>query len=651
VADSCSSTPLDWKQSPDLESIATASQLNAEYPFGQSATDSIEVTIVFFVPPLKKLKNLHALIRRQPSRSTRPAAAIRPRLEPLECRLTPAVAHISPFTLRGVAGNVSLSNAGILSFTPTAPGKAQVLDAVCSAFNVDAGNNLWYLESGGNLSEIVSGAKPKTIRRDVNVGAFSLSASGVAEEVKADGTLWRFSTGPRDPSPLAVGVTAADVDAAGDVFGLVNGDLLRWAPGQTAAALLNNGSAGSPGDVVSFQVGNNTVAWMLGYQDANLAKIFVSYTSGGSPSLVTDSNGGGLLGVYDVAADGSVIVADPGAATNFGVTLLAAGGFNVDTAGTDIHVDGVAHVGTSFQLSPDGRAIAVLDSASGNLSAYTIAGNAVGPEQELVTTGTANSFGIANDLKVYEFTTGGDLRFYDPFAATPVLTPTLVGSSVAQYQLGPNGQVAYLTQADAFNVGVHSIANVAQIGFAPNGQLYYLDATGGLFRGVGKTSKTGGAYGFSRIDSNSTAFAVNNVGALVDIRSNGDVWRLTGRAGKLPALNSKKTVVGGWTKLFTGANLGTTVGSQQPGISTGTALFVLPDGNFFFLVNQDLIQLSANRSLILASGQTDIDWESDPGTNAGVSANVPSFNPVLGAGTFFSVLIGAGVSPFPLSLV
>ncbi len=403
--------------------------------------------------------------------------------------------------------------------------------------------------------------------------------------------------------------------------------------------------------MVSFQVGNNTIAWMPGYQDANVAKVFVSYANGNSPSRITDNNGAGLLAIYDVAADGSVIVDDPGAATNFGVTLLAAGQFNVDTNGTDIRVNGVARAGTSFQLSSDGRAIAVLDAASKNLSAYTIASNAVGPEQKLVTAGTANSFGIANDLKVYESTTAGDLRFYDPFATTPVLTPTLVAATVAQYQLGPNGQVAFVTQSNSFTVGTQVIPNVAQIGFAPSGQLYYLNATGGLFRGVGKPSKNGGAFGYSRIDSNSTAFAVNNVGALVDIRSNGDVWRLTGRAGALPALTSKRIVAGGWTKLFTGADLGTTIGSQQPGVATGTALFVLPDGNFFFLVNQDLIELSANRSLILASGQTDIDWESNPGTNAGVSANVPAFNPVLGGGTFFSVLSGAGASPFPVTLV
>jgi hypothetical protein len=85
-----------------------------------------------------------------------------------------------------------------------------------------------------------------------------------------------------------------------------------------------------------------------------------------------------------VAADGSLIVADPGAATNMGVTRLKIGGFNVD-AGTDPKVSGFAHAGTSFQLSPDGGAIAVLDGAARNLSACVIISNNVEPEVKLVT--------------------------------------------------------------------------------------------------------------------------------------------------------------------------------------------------------------------------------------------------------------------------
>ncbi|MEA3207432.1 MAG: hypothetical protein QOE70_489 [Chthoniobacter sp.] len=114
-----------------------------------------------------------------------------------------------------------------------------------------------------------------------------------------------------------------------------------------------------------------------------------------------------------------------------------------------------------------------------------------------------------------------------------------------------------------------------QIGFAANGQLYYPTEGGGLFGGVGNLK---GGYKFALIDANSAAFAVNNVSALLDIRSNGDVWELEGRAVQLPSLLSKTTHWYSWEKFFTGADTGTTVGSQQAGITTGTPPFVLPDG-------------------------------------------------------------------------
>src|SRR5207237_3635826 len=101
-------------------------------------------------------------------------------------------------------------------------------------------------------------------------------------------------------------------DAHGNVYGLVDGDLLQWAPGQTAATLLNTGATGGQrGNVVSFQVGNDTVAWMLGNQDPDLARAFVSYANGANPARVTDNNSSGLLAVYDVAADGSVVPGRP----------------------------------------------------------------------------------------------------------------------------------------------------------------------------------------------------------------------------------------------------------------------------------------------------------------------------------------------------
>jgi hypothetical protein len=84
---------------------------------------------------------------------------------------------------------------------------------------------------------------------------------------------------------------------------------------------------------------------------------------------------------------------------------------------------------------------------------------------------------------------------------------------------------------------------------------------------------------------------------------------------------------------------------------TGTPLFVLPDGYFFFLVNQQFIRLTANQTTTLADNQTDIDWESNPSTEAGVTVNVPVFDPLLGGGTFFSAMSGTGAPPFPITLV
>src|SRR5262249_10917080 len=162
----------------------------------------------------------------------------------------------------------------------------------------------------------------------------------------------------------------------------------------------------------------------------------------------------------------------------------------------------------------------VLDASGANLSAYTISANGVGAERMLETGGKARSFGIANDLKVYEFTTDTTLQFYDPFAAAPVLTPVVVSATVSQWQLGPNGQVAFRTAAGSFTVGTRTVTGVAQLGFAPNGQLYYLTTSGSLVQGVGRVT-TPGAYAFGRISTGVAAFAVNNNSALLMTRKNG----------------------------------------------------------------------------------------------------------------------------------
>src|SRR5262245_14465537 len=70
-------------------------------------------------------KALHALFDNQPSRQARPGGRARPSLEPLEDRLTPALASTAPLTLSGVAGTVTLSKIRrALSCLPTPPAPA-----------------------------------------------------------------------------------------------------------------------------------------------------------------------------------------------------------------------------------------------------------------------------------------------------------------------------------------------------------------------------------------------------------------------------------------------------------------------------------------------------------------------------------------------
>ena len=114
-------------------------------------------------------------------------------------------------------------------------------------FNRDVADNLWFLESDGDLWEVRAGPRPTRVLRGTGpAGAFSLSGTGVVAELKPNGDLRRFANGAWS-APLAGGVTAADVDAAGNVYGLTDGDLLKWAPGQAAATLLNTGRPGVGG--------------------------------------------------------------------------------------------------------------------------------------------------------------------------------------------------------------------------------------------------------------------------------------------------------------------------------------------------------------------------------------------------------------------
>src|SRR5262249_42228378 len=150
-----------------------------------------------------------------------------------------------------------------------------------------------------------------------------------------------------------------------------------------------------------------------------------------------------------VANDGTVFVrTDTAGAINAGrVVRLGLAARVTDTdLGTPVQVNGAA--AQWFQLSPDGTWIAA--TASRNLSAYTILGGVLGAEDKLETGALSKGFGIANDNRIYELTLAGTLLQWTPAvsgtgqssgAASTIAT---VNSSVGQWVLGPNGQVAYL---------------------------------------------------------------------------------------------------------------------------------------------------------------------------------------------------------------
>jgi hypothetical protein len=625
---------------------------------------------------------------RKPGRANR----ARPRLEALEDRLVPAVAHTASLTLQGTGGTVTLSSSGLLQFQPTALGPAVALESICSAFNVDGNNNLFELNSRGRLWELPGGANPAVsgpggwVSLDSNVGAISV-AGGVLEELKMNGNLWRFANGAFSAGPLASGVTRADVDAAGDIVYLKDGTLYRvlptattFTPGSPGVLDLNTAAGASDGSVVSFSLGNTTLAFQVGNGAPGpiQGEVLATYdTTAAAPvwgNLFNDATGPGpdlLITEYGVAADGVIFnrTSDPGADPNAQnrAVRIGFGSFDDDLPpsapfGTVLTVNGgqAPSNGSSFQISPDGTTIAVLSTGgggnNGDLSVYTegLVGGVptLSAETPLDTVGQGTNFGMALDQKVYELTAGPTLQFYDPFASTPVLTPTVVSDKVSQWQLGPAGQLAFLTTDGTFHVGGQSVLGVVQFSFAANGELYYLTGGGDLFQGTGNPAVPGG-YNFSRIDVGTSAFAVGTNSALLDVKSNGSVWRLGGDPSavfsNMPA--SPATVFNGWVKLFVNADVGAILGAKQAVGPGGTPLFVLPDGDFFLVVANQFTRLTGDKATDLANNQTDIVWEGKGRTAAGITPILPAFNPVLGGGMFFSILSSSGpTSTTPLSL-
>jgi hypothetical protein len=596
--------------------------------------------------------------------------------------------------LNGVAGTFTLANTGTLTFAATGSQLATFVDSNVAEFNVDTARgapNLWELKTNGNLWELPGGNTMNWMLQDQNTGAISLAPNGVLSDLKLNGNLWRFK--PGDPmggfgsTPLASGVTDASVDAQGNVYGLKDGNLLEWsAATPTVATVLNTSTvanaslgAANAGHVVSFQVGNNTVAFQLGYGDPLSGEVFVSYNNGATLTALSSAAAGKAVTAsqYGVANDGTVFVrTDTAGAVNAGkVVQLSVTGKVTDTdLGTAVMVNGNA--AQWFELSPDGTWIAA--DSKGNLSAYTIGiggAGVLGAEDMLETAGKAASFGIANDNRVYELTTGGvanSLLQWTPSLSAltgasdgKASASATVNTSVGQWVLGANGQVAYLKGAAAPGGGPgtyfwgndNGLAQrqdsmpVAEIGVSRNGAQYELETSGVLWQWNGGNAMFGQMSPWRMLDAGVSAFVVSTNSALYETESNGNLWRFSGDTMSMNMsmmMMMMTTTMPNWTLLSSTASVGSSIGSAQDGVSNGAPLYVLPDGTVVTLVNGSFEQITADRSQATV-GLNSISWGNfvaaglidKPGQN-GFS---PAFNPGTVLGGQFSNVNGNPASP------
>jgi hypothetical protein len=576
------------------------------------------------------------------------------------------------------------------------------VDGKNNLFELNEHGMLWELPSGADPTIVGSGG---WVLLDNNVGSMD-DGGKVLAEIKKTGVLWELpaSGNPSiigaggwiklDLNPGAPGFgngfTRAAVDTAGNVYAMRFGNLIEWTSTGQLVGILNNTSLTSNGvtgnlldDVVSFALGGNTVAWQLGYQDPLAGDVVVSYTNGTNPAALTVTAAGttnAQISAYDVDAGGFLFVRATNAAVNTGVAVLSSGGAipskvaNVD-AGLDVQVQSKPNSGTSFSISPDGTVIGVLDTTNRNLSAWrtaeidAAATPAVISLREIrldtaVNTTANSALAVSNDLNVYEYNNaaagiGGTLVFYNPLGGTPTMATT-VGTGIQEWELGPNGMVDFLTTPTAATpstltlgtqAGAQTFATVSEFRVADDGELYYLTTAGGLFQGLGNNAMgaAAGTFNLSMIDTNAAAIEVNFVSALLEVKDNGNVWLLTGSPSDVfnqgaaePAPVGTKFV--GWVWLFTNATLtgAPVTGTPETGTANGTLLYTLPDGDFFFLMGNGLIQLTANRFNQWTQGTTGIT--ADIGV-PGVIPNRSAFNPWLQGGLNYSRLITLGLNP------
>jgi hypothetical protein len=607
-----------------------------------------------------------------PAHQTRRPGPTLLRLEALEDRLVPSVAHSAAGNLNGVAGTFTLANTGNLTFTPTASKVVTFVDSNVAEFNVDTvadakgGPNLWELKTNGNLWELPGGMTAQWTLQDTNTGAMSLAPNGILSDLKMNGNLWRFK--PGDPgggfgaAPLSSGVTDASVDALGNIYDLRDGNVIKFSSATPVGAIgLNNNNAANPafgaakiGHVVSFQVGGNTVAFQFGYTDALTGEVFVSYDNGATfTALSSTAVGGEVTGSqYGVANDGTVFVrTDTSGAVNAGkVVQLSVTAKVTDTdLGTPITVSGNA--ATWFQLSPDGNYIAA--DAMSNLSVYSIGptgAGVLGAEDVLESTGISASFGIANDDRVYELTTGApnNLDQWTPSVNVFGVTDgnasglAMVNASVGKWVLGANGQVAYLQGGfapityfwgnDNGLAQKQDSAPVVEIGVSRNGAQYELEASGTLWQWTGGNAFLGQSSPWNMLDTIASAFVVSTNSALYETESNGQLWRLSGDATTKPSMVN-------WTRLLDMVNVG------------GTPLYVLPDGTVVTLFNGGIEQITVDTSAQLSVGQNAIVWGNFAVAvglvnNPGQKGFSPAFNPILVLGGQFSNIAGTGFTAF-----
>jgi hypothetical protein len=571
---------------------------------------------------------------------------------------TLGVAH----SVAGTAGTYTLNNTGFLTFTPTG-GTAVAIDKACAAFNMDGTGELWDLEAGGTLwrlnTAVANGttfignpARDGWTLSDSNVGAISLSNDGTLMDLKVNGNLWRWKGGSASANgtalggwnslttPLATGVTRADVDSKGDIVFLRDGTLWRLTeaattstPGAPGVLDLTTAAGAVDGSVTSFALGDTTLAFQLGKAAGTAGgagpsqgEVIATYDStAAAPSFghlfndATIPNPDFSITAYGVAADGIIFdrTSDPGADPRAAdrAVRIGFGGFDDDFPGGALPQDTLLTVnggqapttGSWFQISPDGTTVAVLSTGgaggnNGDLSAYTegfVGGvQTLSAETTLDTANLGTSFGVSNDNRVYE-DQGGTARL-EQWTLGPPAVSTPVAAGVLKWTLGPNGQVSYMTAGAGGNslFWFNDLAStkvdspVLDFGVAPNGEQYDLKTNGNLWGATMNLSGGNATTTWTLLDGATVpggpgvaAFTVGTDSQLFETEVNGKLWKTA-------------ETNGGWVNPFT---LATTAPDQ---------LFALPDGGVITLVNGSLEQISSDKAIVVVAGVTNLRWGS-----------------------------------------